>query len=104
MIKKYIRDEKGGKIGLMLADKVGEEHYGIGYSVARPDSPDEFDEELGLTIASNRMKNMVVNSKIFYGNALAHTSFNEELIVFIDRAKRYFKDREPLADTEEKVV
>ena len=104
MIKQYIRNEKGEKIGVMVAKQVGKDSYGVGYSVARPDSPDKFDENLGMTIAENRAGNMGVNSKILYGDALGHTQFRDHLVIFADRAKRFFQDRESLANTEEKVL
>jgi hypothetical protein len=103
-IKQYIRDEKGMPIGLMIGKAVGKDSYGIGYSIARPDSADKFDEHLGMTIATNRAGNMGVNSKIAYGNALGHTQFRDSLSAFTDRAGKFFQDRQPLADTEEKVV
>ena len=103
-IKQYIRDEKGQPIGVMVAEAIGQDSYGIGYSIARPDSPDKFDDELGMTIATNRAANMGVNSKILYGDALGHTQFRDHLVKFADRATRFFQDRKPLAATEEKVL
>lgn len=104
MIKQYIRGEKGEKIGVMIADIVGRDSYGIGYSVARPDSEDKFDENLGLTIASNRAHSIRANKKLADKKALSHTDQSIDLRRFTDRCKRYFKDRKPLATTEEKVV
>ena len=103
-IKQYIRNEKGEKIGVMVAEAIGADSYGIGYSVARPDSPDKFDEELGMVIATNRSRNMGVNSKIVYGDALGHTQFRDDLVKFADRAGRFFQGRDVLANTEEKVL
>lgn len=104
MIKQYIRNEKGEKIGVMVADQVGRNSYGIGYSIARADSPDKFDEELGMTIATNRAGSLRANQKLAHGEALAHTSHASSLAGFVMRATRFFQDRKPLAATKEKVV
>lgn len=103
MIKQFIRDEDGNKIGVMVADKVGKDSYGIGYSVARPDSPDKFDEELGMRIATGRAISMRSNKKASQG-ALDHTPHKDQFHNFVKRATRFFQDRKPLASTEEKVV
>lgn len=103
-IKQYIRDEKGQPIGLLIAEAIGQDSYGIGYSIARPDSADKFDEELGMVIAVNRAGNMGVNSKILHGNVLGHTQFRNHLDKFVDRAERFFQGRKSLAYTEEKIL
>lgn len=103
-IKQYIRDKKGQPIGVMIAEAVGQDSYGIGYSIARPDSTDKFDEELGMTIATNRASSLRANKKLAYGEALAHTQHASILAGFVMRATRFFQGRKPLAATEEKVV
>ena len=103
MLKQFIRDENGNPIGVMIAKHVGQESYGIGYSVVRPDSSDVYDEHLGLTIADNRAGSLRSNVKHAHGQALEHTAHKDQFSAFVARSTRFFQNRKPLASTGEKV-
>lgn len=96
MIKKYIRDEKGNPIGMMVADAVGEDKYGIGYSIVKKNSSDVFDKDLGEQIALNRARHQRSNEKILNGD-VPSTVGKKNMETFIDRSIRYFKNRKLLA-------
>ena len=103
MLKQFIRDEDGNKIGVMVAKQVGQDSYGVGYSVTRQDSPDVYDEHLGFTIADNRAGSLRSNKRSAVG-ALDHTPHKDQFHKFVGRATRFFQGRKPLAATGEKVV
>lgn len=103
MIKKYIRDKKGNPVGMMVADAVGADSFGVGYSIVKKNSNDVFDMALGERIAFNRAHHLESNHKIADG--LVPTAVGQKNIEdFIDRASRYFKDRKWLAESNEKVL
>lgn len=82
----YIRRaDTGEKIGIMLADKV-EGKLRIGYSAVNYLKGDVFNKEFGLRIARGRMS----KSRVLVKDKLAET-----IVVFADRAKKYFQDAEP---------
>ena len=99
MIKQFIRNENGDPIGIMVADAVGQDSFGIGYSIVKPNSGDTFDKELGMKIATNRAHSVRANLKL--EKALQHTRHWDQLDNFIERASKYFQNRTMLSHTNE---
>lgn len=81
-IVKYVRDNKRNLRGVVVATKVGDKQYSIGWSLCR--SEDTFNKRVGLNIAIGRAKSQVVHS-------LLPKSLYSDFEGVLDRAARYFK-------------
>lgn len=87
MIKQYIRDRKNEhKIGCMVANKVGDE-IRIGYSLCNI-ALDSFNKYLGTEIARDRLYTDIMRNN---SHRKAPRSIKNSLIIFINRAERYYK-------------
>lgn len=73
------------KVGVMVADLV-DDKIRIGYSSVNVMKGDTFDKELGLRIAYGRTRKARVQCK---------KHLKESLVHFGERAKKYFRDKEP---------
>ena len=83
-LKQYIREEDGGQpFGIMLADKT-DDGIRFGWSIVHPN--DKFNKALGEKIANNRLESCEPDQMF-----VVPTSMVEDLNVFINRAKRYFR-------------
>ncbi len=101
MIIKYHYSRNGKvKKGVLVADKVSDTEFSVGFSLARTsrtekEGYDIFDKEKGLRVAIGRMKSGRVNN--------VPLSMIEEYDDFVKRAKRYFKDLKLVEVPPEKV-
>ena len=83
-LKQYIRDDvKGQPFGIMVADKT-DTGIRFGWSMTHPN--DKFNKALGEKIANNRLEACEPDQMFVVPTAMV-----EELNVFINRAKKYFR-------------
>lgn len=87
MLKKYIRNEKGQPIGVILSELVDNKLH-FGWSVVH--GPDTFNKYLGLRIAGNRLFDHDGESDLAVPSKLV-----DEMKDFTLRSMKYFKTEYP---------
>lgn len=88
---KYVGPRVGVVVAQIRPDNPNQ--VGIGWALAK--KGDEFDKELGLTVATNRaalLSGCGVDGK--RNESKVPASLSEEVLNVYDRAKRYFRDKE----------
>lgn len=80
----YIRDKRTKQPrGVVIATKINEKQYGIGWSFTNTKAGDRFDKELGLRIARGRCTHAT--------NKIVPIEISHSLSNMEKRAHRYFK-------------
>jgi hypothetical protein len=89
-IYKFNRDENGNPIGMVLAQKMEDGTFGVGWSKVCVKKGDKFDKDKAIMIATNRAKNGFNIGKIPY-KPEGDSSILEDYLRMFSRASRYFK-------------
>lgn len=88
-ITQYVKDKRNQKVGLLFAT-CDDKKVKIGFSKCDT-RYDEFDRDLAIEIAKNRA---IKNSEILYHKYNIPFLVDDLMVEFIDRCRRYYKDKE----------
>lgn len=88
-IYQYVRDRKGQLVGVLMANRFGDKVYITGSKVNLA-AGDVFNKQFGIQLAQRRFEKMKEDAE-YVPRPLPH-SFRQDIDVFVNRCKRYFKD------------
>jgi hypothetical protein len=90
LIRKYIRNRAGDKIGVIMADKskLSTMKYHVGWSLTN--KKDTFNKELGVEIAKGRITKAQTIGEVI-GGANIPICVTKELPEFLERCARFYK-------------
>jgi len=86
MIKEFVKNKNGEKIGVLVATSIDDFEVGIGWSKVHTQL-DKFNKERGEEIAIGR----AIKAKDLIYIPL---SFDKKMDDFIERCRKYYKDKE----------
>lgn len=103
MLKKTVRDEYGQPIGVVVAIKLDDNFYGIGWAACNRNL-DRYDKKLGEKIACGRagmtrtLHREILRLNKNNLNYVMPRYMVDELLLMADRARRYYKGMDCLQD------
>jgi len=87
MIKQYIRNKKNQKIGVLVGSMVPSGEVLIGFSKVNMSAGDTFNRDLGIHIATERIRRYDEHNKI----NVPPKSIEHNIDRFVTRCQKYFK-------------